>query len=283
MRIHTENTEQYIAALATSIAKDPASLDRWRCLHLHPTHLRQIDMGKVESLKKANQHLDCDIVLCPDGDLLVISYALNQQEMNKLAASLIGDMASDTVEVAMYDVFGDWRTVRQLLLSKAGAIQPSYPTNHTEFGDIAALIDVFSEAKQLRKARYPLHVMIVEDDPLTRRLVTGAFKESYALITAGNAQEAVANYLLHAPDIVFLDINLPDADGFSVLRQLIASDPDAYIVMFSGNSYLDNVTAALNQGASGFIAKPFKKERLRHYIEDSMMHHRHHVNANASA
>ena len=282
MRIHHENTEQYIAALATSIAKDPASLDRWRCLHLHPEHLRQVEMHKLEVLKAANSHLDCDIVLCSDGDLLVISYALNQHEMTKLAATLIGDIASSNVEVAMYDVFGDWRTVRQLLLSKAGGVKPSYPASHAEFGDVAALVDVFAQAKQLRKARYPLHVMIVEDDPLTRRLVTGAFKESYALITASNAHEAIANYLLHAPDIVFLDINLPDADGFAVLRQLINSDPDAYVVMFSGNSYLDNVTAALNQGASGFIAKPFKKERLRHYIEDSMMHHRHQATISAS-
>ena len=283
MRIHYENTGQYIAALAASIAKDPASLDRWRCLHLHPEHLRQVEMPKLEALKAANSHLDCDIVLCADGDVLVISYALNQQEMTKLAATLIGDMASDNVEVAMYDVFGDWRTVRQLLLSKAGSAKPTYPETHTDFGDVAALVDVFAQAKQLRKARYPLHVMIVEDDPLTRRLVTGAFKENYALITASNAEEAIANYLLHAPDIVFLDINLPDADGFSVLRQIIASDPDAYIVMFSGNSYLDNVTAALNQGASGFIAKPFKKERLRQYIEDSMMHHRHQSTTSASA
>lgn len=119
----------------------------------------------------------------------------------------------------------------------------------------------------------PLHVMLVEDDPLTRRLVTGAFKENYALITAESAEEAVANYLLHAPDIVFLDIGLPDASGLQVLQSIMDSDPEAYVVMFSGNSYLDNVTTALGIGASGFVGKPFKKEKMRHYIEDSALHH----------
>ena len=274
MRVHHENTEQYIAALAASVAKDPASLDRWRCLHLHPQWAHQVARENIESLKEANAHLDCDIVICPDNDLLIISRVLDTVDMNRLAAELIGILADDRVEVAIYDLFTDWRTVRKLLVAKSGNAVPAIAEPMVDFGDIAALVEVFAEAKRLRNVRQPQHVLIVEDDPLTRRLVTGAFKENYALITAQNAQEALACYLLHAPDIVLLDIHLPDADGFSVLRQILASDPDAYVVMFSGNSYLDNVTAALSQGAAGFIAKPFKKERLRHYIEDSLMHHR---------
>jgi DNA-binding NtrC family response regulator len=115
--------------------------------------------------------------------------------------------------------------------------------------------------------------MVVEDDPLTRRLVANAFKQDYALITAATAQEAVMNYLIHAPDIVFLDIGLPDANGFNVLHQIMTSDPDAYVVMFSGNSYLDNVTNALSNGAAGFISKPFKKDKMFQYIQESSRHH----------
>ena len=150
-------------------------------------------------------------------------------------------------------------------------------TNNTDthnFGEIASLQEVFAEAKKRRKGRQPQYVMVVEDDPLTRRIVSQAFKENYAMIAAANAHEAVADYLLYAPDVVFLDIGLPDASGFAVLKQIIACDPDAYVVMFSSNHYPENVSRAMDAGASGFIAKPFRKESLHDYIHGSAIHHR---------
>jgi DNA-binding NtrC family response regulator len=146
-------------------------------------------------------------------------------------------------------------------------------TDIHDFGEITSLQEVFNEAKKRRKGRQPQYVMVVEDDPLTRRIVSQAFKENYALITAQNAHEAVADYLLHAPDVVFLDIGLPDASGFDVLKQIIACDPDAYVVMFSSSHYPENVSKAMDEGASGFIAKPFKKESLSGFIRSSAVHH----------
>ncbi len=148
-----------------------------------------------------------------------------------------------------------------------------HTTDAYDFGDISSLKEVFAEAKQRRKGRYPQHVMVVEDDPLTRRIVTGTFKENYALITAVNAHEAVADYLAYAPDVVFLDIGLPDASGFAVLRQIIACDPDAYVVMFSSNHCSENVDKAMHAGASGFVAKPFNRENLSSHIRGSAVHH----------
>lgn len=142
-----------------------------------------------------------------------------------------------------------------------------------DFGEIASLQEVFNEAKKRRKGRQPQYVMVVEDDPLTRRIISQAFKENYALINAQNAHEAVADYLLHAPDVVFLDIGLPDTSGFEVLDLLMACDPEAYIVMFSSNHYPENVSRAMKAGASGFIAKPFSKENLSGYIRSSAAHH----------
>jgi DNA-binding NtrC family response regulator len=149
-------------------------------------------------------------------------------------------------------------------------------TNNTDmydFGEITSLQEVFNEAKKRRKGRQPQYVMVVEDDALTRRIVSQAFRDNYALIAAQNAHEAVADYLLHAPDIVFLDIGLPDASGFDVLKQIIACDPDAYVVMFSSSHYPEIISKAMDAGASGFIAKPFKKENLSGFIRGSAAHH----------
>jgi len=141
------------------------------------------------------------------------------------------------------------------------------------FGEIGALMEAFAEAKKIRRARCPAHVLVVEDDPLTCRLVAGALASTHAVITEENAKNAVGSYLLHAPDIVFLDIGLPDMDGFMVLDQIITIDPDAFVVMFSSHDNWENVTRALAAGAKGFLSKPFKKEALKNYIQNSATHH----------
>lgn len=278
MRIFSENTEVYIQSLALAISKDPASLENWRCLHIQQTEETPFAWHAVlHALKEVHGGVDCDVVLCSDNDVLLISRSLGAAQLTELAEELLhfaNAPEGKQAEIALYDVFHDWRTIRDILLAKAGEpMPPVVQPAHHDFGEVASLQEVFAEAKKLRKVRHPLHVMLVEDDPLTRRMVTGTFKEKYALITAANAEEAVANYLLHAPDIVFLDIGLPDASGLDVLHRIMETDPDAYVVMFSGNSYLDNVTAALSTGASGFVSKPFKKEKMQHYIQDSALHH----------
>ena len=282
MRIHTQHTEPFLQALVVAIEKDPASLEGWCCLHVGYRENEDVEWYEkmLEHLQKSNKDLDCEVIYCSDDDLLLLSrtipvdglYAL--ANMFIVAASLSGGESGD---VTLYDMYHDWRTVKALLHSKAGtASTPSVTPKTHSFGETDALAEVFSEAKKLRNARQPLRVMVVEDDPLTRHIVANAFKENYALITATNAQEAVENYLLHAPDIVFLDIGLPDVSGFTVLDQIMATDKDAYVVMFSGNSYLENVTTALNHGASGFISKPFRQEKMRRYIVESALHHRKH-------
>lgn len=141
------------------------------------------------------------------------------------------------------------------------------------FGEISSLHEVFAEMKKLRPARCPAHVLVVEDDPLTRRVVVNALSENHATIAEENARGAVASYLLYAPDIVFLDIGLPDIDGFTVLDQIMTLDPDAFVVMFSSQADSCTIDRAMNAGAKGFIAKPFKKETLRGYIRGSGVHH----------
>lgn len=280
MRIITENnTENYIRSLAFVIGKDPASMENWRCLHITPKEDIPLVCGDgiLQKLKETHNDIECDIVHCNDNDIMFISNSLHSEQLYEIAAELVSALC-DTVEVKVemiiYDLFRDWNIIRDVFLSKTGELSLPIvqPVPHN-FGEISSLQEVFADAKNRRKSRMPLHVMLVEDDPVTRRLVTSTFKESYALITAANAEEAIAGYLLHAPDIVFLDINLPDASGLSVLGQIMESDPEAYVVMFSGNSYLDNITTSLGTGASGFVAKPFKKDRMYHYIKESALHH----------
>ncbi len=294
MRVYNNNSQLYIKNLATSICKDPASLENWRCLHIKAKDDSTYESSEIEinKLKAIHKNIECDIVHCSDNDIFLISRELFAEQLCDLAYELmdvdsrVGESGKGNAipnDIHIYDLFRDWRVIRALLFEKTGEV-PQIPAIESDSNsaedidcnayDFSAFEDVFKEARKLRVARDPAHVMIVEDDPLTKRIVSNCFKENYAIISAANAEEAVSNYLLYAPDIVFLDIGLPDVSGFQVLQQIIKIDPDAYIVMFSSNSYLDNITNALNCGASGFVAKPFRKEKMQHYIEDSALHHR---------
>ena len=289
MRIYTDHSRQMILDLATTIYRDPASMQSWRAVYvnIHDHVADEVLTAQFLSALEAFQHEhyenDCDMVCCEDGDLLLISKHLAFDEMETLAIDMCTRLDLITVpELHSYDVCKDWRSILDVLQTiepPQTAPATSSPISlapllegentlpeHNPFGDMEALREVFDAVRQARPSRNPIHILLVEDDTVTRRLVSNLFKGDFAIITAETAEEAITNYMLYAPDIVFLDIGLPDRDGFDVLTQLVNYDDDAYIVMFSGNSYLSNVTQAMTSGASGFIAKPFKRETLNHYI-----------------
>lgn len=102
----------------------------------------------------------------------------------------------------------------------------------------------------------------MEDDAVTRWMVRNALKNECEFITAPSANKAFAMFSSFTPDVVFLDINLPDNSGYAVLEWILKNDPGACVVMFSSNGQLDNIVQAMEKGASGFISKPFLREHL---------------------
>lgn len=126
------------------------------------------------------------------------------------------------------------------------------------------LIDSIQSRKE---GRNKLSILIVEDDPFSRTLVRNSLKKDYNVISAEDAYHAIGFYAEKAPNIVFLDIGLPDANGHETLERILEIDPKAFIVMLSGNGDRDTVLQAVRAGAKGFIGKPFTKEKLLQYIE----------------
>lgn len=120
-----------------------------------------------------------------------------------------------------------------------------------------------------RTDREDITVLLVEDDILTQRLIRNSISKEYDVKATKNGQEAIIAYADIAPDIVFLDIGLPDVCGHKLLNKLLEMDPDAFIVMLSGNGDRQNIVKAVEAGAKGFIGKPFTKDKLVQYIQKS--------------
>ena len=82
------------------------------------------------------------------------------------------------------------------------------------------------------------------------------------LCEAGDGVQAIEVYNAEKPDLVFMDITMPNKDGLETLKELKASDPNATIVMCSAMGQETMVMESIKSGARDFIVKPFKADRI---------------------
>jgi len=105
-------------------------------------------------------------------------------------------------------------------------------------------------------------ILVVEDDSTVRNLITTTLKSNnYAYTTAANGEAAVAAATTQQPDIVFLDLGLPDLDGVEVIKR-IRSWSQMPIIVISARSEDGDKVAALDAGADDYLTKPFSVTEL---------------------
>jgi excisionase family DNA binding protein len=108
-------------------------------------------------------------------------------------------------------------------------------------------------------------VLIVDDDPRLREYIRVNLEmEGYSVREAGNAEEGLRVLEESTPDLVLLDVMMPDVDGWEMLRRVqerhgVGAIP---VIMFSGQVDEQAVADAASRGAQGFIGKPFNPQQL---------------------
>ena len=109
-----------------------------------------------------------------------------------------------------------------------------------------------------------LSYLIVDDVNSVRAFLRQTLQhmEVTEIHEASCGTDAIELFKQHIPDVVFLDIELPDMDGQEVLKQIRNIKSNAFVVMVSAHSAIDNVKYSLSQGASGFIVKPFLPKKI---------------------
>lgn len=106
------------------------------------------------------------------------------------------------------------------------------------------------------------NILVVDDEPQIRRAMrTSLEAHGYAVRTAGTGQEAVVAAAEASPDLVFLDLGLPDLDGTEVIRRVRAFSEVPVIVLSVRDRQADKV-AALDAGADDYVTKPFGMEEV---------------------
>lgn len=105
-------------------------------------------------------------------------------------------------------------------------------------------------------------VLVVEDDSSVRNLITTILKaNNYHYLTASTGESAILEVTSHNPDVVLLDLGLPDMDGVEVIK-CIRTWSNMPIIVISARSEDDDKIEALDEGADDYLTKPFSVEEL---------------------
>lgn len=112
-------------------------------------------------------------------------------------------------------------------------------------------------------------VMIVDDSLFIRKILRGILAEKGYIVAAeaGSGIEAMRNLHTSHPDIILLDIILPDSNGLDLLESIISACPDTKVVVCSSIGQPLVIQKALDIGAKAFIQKPFTPETVAEVLE----------------
>lgn len=114
----------------------------------------------------------------------------------------------------------------------------------------------------------PIRYLVVDDSVFARKNLS-KMVESFGGKVAGEAGDgctAITEYERTNPDIVLMDITMPQMEGIEAAEQIVRQHPQARVVMVSSVGYQENIVAALQKGAKHFVQKPVKPELLYEVI-----------------
>ena len=107
-------------------------------------------------------------------------------------------------------------------------------------------------------------VLVVDDAAFMRMTIKKMIEsEGHTVVgEAGNGVEAVQKYMEIQPDVVMLDITMPEMNGVDALKRIKELDPNAKVIICSAMGQQAMVAQAIQSGAKDFIVKPFEKDRI---------------------
>lgn len=115
-------------------------------------------------------------------------------------------------------------------------------------------------------------VMIVDDAAFMRANLKNILEDSGHKIIeeAENGKDAIEKFKEVKPELVTMDITMPEMDGLEALKNILKIDPEARVVMCSAMGQQAMVIEAIQAGAKDFIVKPFKKDRIQKALDKAI-------------
>lgn len=214
------------------------------------------------------------ILVCEDRDIFIFSGLITQKFFARFTTLLYAELGYEpTAEhtiLSFYDCYAHGPALEALIKEKYNKKQELLAREEDKRKAAAlnaqANADLVSTLTHRRLARKTVEILVIEDDPFSRRMIGLALSPDFEATFSDSGIAGIRDYLALAPDILFLDINLPDVSGLELLQKIKKMDPACFIIMLSGNGNADNVMKAMELGAKGFVGKPFARDKLHQNI-----------------
>lgn len=219
----------------------------------------------------ADSDISCTAYFCSDGDIIFEwkDGEYNDYILESLKA-LIKQRYKNNIERVMdddaffieYDALIAQTDLKRECIKKQGKVTKS-SQELLKYMQNPQLIATFKKTMHIismqRMMRVNPHILIVEDQIFSQKILLSALKD-YTCHVSSSTGEAIVTYIEKCPDIVLLDIDLPDLSGHKFANFLNQIDSQTYIVMVTSNTYTKDIKQAKENNVKGFIPKPYKKD-----------------------
>lgn len=113
-------------------------------------------------------------------------------------------------------------------------------------------------------------ILIIDDSKMSRRMLRSVLEGIGHEIVgeAGNGEEGLALYKELSPEVVTMDITMPEMDGIKCLKEIMQADPEAKVLMVTAAGQASKLMEALKSGAKDFICKPYEPEQIINAVKE---------------
>lgn len=123
-----------------------------------------------------------------------------------------------------------------------------------------------------REKRSDNIILIADDDTFIRTVLKKLLSKHADIYEAENSDDVITAYEEYNPDIIILDIHMPEKNGIDLIKDLFEIDPEPFIIITSADSVKENVIRSISHGAAGFLSKPIQSERLYRLVAQCLTH-----------
>ena len=191
---------------------------------------------------------------------------INGLELIERLQSHPGGRPAHNILITAYDVPGLKESARRLKVNEV-IIKPVRPEHIYQIvSNILGGMGQTKTATQSIEVHQPFKILIADDVPDNITLLSRYMQsEGYSYITASNGVEALEKTRAEMPDLILLDVNMPQKDGFAVLEEMRGDAEIQHIpviILTAARTNVGDVQSGLNLGADDYVTKPFDKREL---------------------
>ena len=261
-----DNTEEQLVSIASSIKADPYSWKDWLVLRLeiksetadiYPQIVKEIEEYLSASLKNK----DCSVHFSQENVFYVFGKDIKKDSLLQIGVYLKNLICRKRYGFLKYNLYvlpdGSYDIAEDIFSDRAGKFSIDMSLSTISAAEVSGDYNLQDSSKKL---------LLVEDDPTIHCLINNALQDAYEITHVSKAHDLFSIYEACNPNIVFLDIGLPNADGKDLLEWIMHNDPAACVIMLSAQGNSNNISECIENGAKGFISKPFTKDDMFYYL-----------------